>query len=413
MVVPKYTSGKNQIREGIKSATLFVENIPWRMQWRGLWYMFARHGEVIRTFIAKKLSRGGNRFGFVEFGCQDDANRAMERLNGFSTYGFRLTVKVARESNMKKAGELKRPLNEQQHDHSRIGEEKISHRNDGQPQKVINTQQESCKKVLGHVEEEELWRLQKCLIGETATDGTNSGLGRSPKEINLVNQDKAGISCTVDKGHNQELDPDNVTDREVEVDSLEHFDEMELALPLKTSCSMKKYGSLWALSIVEKKRRGRYVRRTKKFKEGELESELSGCSLSDSDLRRAKIEAKSALELGKKYGLLIRGSEEEAIGLNRSISDHIPVLLASKEVDWGPIPFKFINGWLSRGGCKEAIEKALSNVDSGINLATKLKKVKHALKSWNKLAEDNLDLKVKEVEKNLDVAKRNWDGNSN
>ncbi|KAK8534718.1 hypothetical protein V6N12_057362 [Hibiscus sabdariffa] len=57
------------------------ENIPRRMQWRGLWHMFARHGEVKRTFIAKKLSRGGKRFGFVEFESQVDANRALERLN--------------------------------------------------------------------------------------------------------------------------------------------------------------------------------------------------------------------------------------------------------------------------------------------------------------------------------------------
>ncbi|KAK8989578.1 hypothetical protein V6N11_064000 [Hibiscus sabdariffa] len=65
------------------------------MQWKGLWHLFARHGEVKRAFIAKKLSRGGKRFGFVSFGMESDASRAMERLNGFSVYGYRLTVKLA------------------------------------------------------------------------------------------------------------------------------------------------------------------------------------------------------------------------------------------------------------------------------------------------------------------------------
>ncbi|KAL4380092.1 hypothetical protein GQ457_02G021450 [Hibiscus cannabinus] len=97
------------------------------------------------AYVCKKLSRGGKRFGFVEFGSQDDAKRAMERLNGFSTYGFRLTVKAARESNLKKDGDLKRLLNEQQRDHSRNGKEEFFHRTDGQLQKMIVTQQENGK----------------------------------------------------------------------------------------------------------------------------------------------------------------------------------------------------------------------------------------------------------------------------
>ncbi|KAK8617153.1 hypothetical protein V6N13_117120 [Hibiscus sabdariffa] len=108
-----------------------------------------RHGEVKRTFIAKKLSRGGKRFGFVEFESQVNANRAMERLNGFSTYGFKLTVKVAREENMKKAGERKHPINEQVRDHRRGEKKEISQRADSQTQKDFITRQTCCKKVLG------------------------------------------------------------------------------------------------------------------------------------------------------------------------------------------------------------------------------------------------------------------------
>ncbi|KAK8562863.1 hypothetical protein V6N12_010927 [Hibiscus sabdariffa] len=111
-------------------------------------------------------------------------------------------------------------------------------------------------------------------------EGPNSGMGLSSKAINqelneennIVDQTNIGFSSPVDKGE---------------------------------------------LSNVEKKRRDRGVRRTKKTKEGAQKMELSSCSLSDSDLRNkwewAKIEAKLALELGKKYGLLIRGSEDEAV----------------------------------------------------------------------------------------------------
>ncbi|KAK8708209.1 hypothetical protein V6N13_059253 [Hibiscus sabdariffa] len=154
--------------EGEKGVTLFVENIPMRMQWRGLWHMFARHGEVIRTFIAKKLSRGGKRFGFVELGNEVDANRAMERLNRFITYGFRLTVKVARQNNLRRSEEKKRPKNEQKRVHIWVERKEDQPRAEDQLLKELNPRESKCKKVIGHVEEEELWKLQKCLVGETS-----------------------------------------------------------------------------------------------------------------------------------------------------------------------------------------------------------------------------------------------------
>ncbi|KAK8655067.1 hypothetical protein V6N13_107659 [Hibiscus sabdariffa] len=65
------------------------------MHRKGLWHLFARHGDVAATYIVRKLSRGGKRFGFVRLKNEVDAGRAMERLNGFVVYGFRLTVKLA------------------------------------------------------------------------------------------------------------------------------------------------------------------------------------------------------------------------------------------------------------------------------------------------------------------------------
>ncbi|KAL4289595.1 hypothetical protein GQ457_14G021040 [Hibiscus cannabinus] len=75
--------------------SIFVENILTWMHWKGLWHLFARHEEAFASFIAKKLSIGRKRFGFVRFKNEIDAGRAMERINGFVVYGFRLTVKLA------------------------------------------------------------------------------------------------------------------------------------------------------------------------------------------------------------------------------------------------------------------------------------------------------------------------------
>ncbi|KAK8576578.1 hypothetical protein V6N13_032498 [Hibiscus sabdariffa] len=49
-------------------------------------------------------SRGGKKFGFVRFEKKLDAERVIERLNGFTSYGFRLTVKMAKYEGKKGGG---------------------------------------------------------------------------------------------------------------------------------------------------------------------------------------------------------------------------------------------------------------------------------------------------------------------
>lgn len=51
------------------------------------------------------------------------------------------------------------------------------------------------------------------------------------------------------------------------------------------------------------------------------------------------------------------------MGLKRSVINHISILLAVAEIDWGPRPFKFINGWLKKEGCAGLIEKEWNNMD--------------------------------------------------
>ncbi|KAK8607768.1 hypothetical protein V6N13_046375 [Hibiscus sabdariffa] len=119
--------------------TVFVENIPKAMGWKGLWHSFARHGDVVDTFIPRKPSRGGKKFGFMRFGKKIDAERVIERLNGFTLYGFRLSVKMARFEAKSRGGEYTKEVT-----------------------RVV-------KRIVGHVEEEELWNLRRSLIGVTAS----------------------------------------------------------------------------------------------------------------------------------------------------------------------------------------------------------------------------------------------------
>ncbi|KAK9000729.1 hypothetical protein V6N11_081217 [Hibiscus sabdariffa] len=82
-------------KQGVIS--LFVENLPESLHWKGLWFAFARYGEVVNVYIARKRSRGGKRFGFFRMENMGDANRTIQRLNGFALYGSRLVVKIARD----------------------------------------------------------------------------------------------------------------------------------------------------------------------------------------------------------------------------------------------------------------------------------------------------------------------------
>ncbi|KAK8685263.1 hypothetical protein V6N13_041268 [Hibiscus sabdariffa] len=155
--------GKGRETKGKQYVSLFVENIPERMQSKGLWHFFARHGEVVATFIARKLSRGGKRFGFVRFRDEVDAGRAMERLNDFVVYWFRLIVKLANQK------VYNADLNQRyQSFQNRTDVRRQDSNRTGSGQEV-SPEGNLKRKILGHVEEEDLWRLRRCLIGEMAT----------------------------------------------------------------------------------------------------------------------------------------------------------------------------------------------------------------------------------------------------
>ncbi|KAL4348986.1 hypothetical protein GQ457_17G018730 [Hibiscus cannabinus] len=140
------------------SGLLYVENIPESMQWKGLWHSFARHGEVVNVYIARKRSKGGKRFGFVRMNGKEDTNRVIERLHGFKLYGSFAgrNKEKGEETSCKEWGKY---VNQHM-------KEDGTTREPGSPSNLIGVRQ---KRITGHVEEEYLWKIKKILVGEMTT----------------------------------------------------------------------------------------------------------------------------------------------------------------------------------------------------------------------------------------------------
>ncbi|XP_057811598.1 uncharacterized protein LOC131025829 [Salvia miltiorrhiza] len=82
-------------------------------------------------------------------------------------------------------------------------------------------------------------------------------------------------------------------------------------------------------------------------------------------------------------------------GLQRMIYDHCPILLSTKNVDWGPKSFRFINAWTSHPEFLKLVEKVWREGSftcwSCYIFKEKLKKLKVALKEWNRVSFGNID----------------------
>ncbi|GMI70147.1 hypothetical protein HRI_000684000 [Hibiscus trionum] len=172
-------------RGGGGVVTLFVSNLPTKLHWSGLRQTFGRHGDLVDSFIAKKRDKAGKRFGFVRFATWKDAYRAMERLNGFKLYGYRLTVSVARfngrtsywrrtRTNKEKLGEKERDQRDSAN-HRTVnqqgGEDVGLQKSESNKGKEENSTRETTNRIYvqGHVDEEAIRKLSKSVIGTTAT----------------------------------------------------------------------------------------------------------------------------------------------------------------------------------------------------------------------------------------------------
>ncbi|MBA0843292.1 hypothetical protein Goarm_000494 [Gossypium armourianum] len=142
--------------------TVFVYNIPSSMHWKGLWALFGYHGDVVDAFILSKRCRNGNRFGFVRFNNERNAQRAILRLNDFFLLGKRIGVKMARYNGKRKIWRNDSDQKVQEQSAEIVQKVKSEERLDNNAGGVKKTEKRLI--VQGHVEEELLWNLQKCLV---------------------------------------------------------------------------------------------------------------------------------------------------------------------------------------------------------------------------------------------------------
>ncbi|GKU92387.1 hypothetical protein SLEP1_g6121 [Rubroshorea leprosula] len=85
-------------------------------------------------------------------------------------------------------------------------------------------------------------------------------------------------------------------------------------------------------------------------------------------------------------------------GLNRSFSDHCPIILKNQIMDWGPKPFRFFDAWLEfpqfKGMVRDIWMSTVVNGWNGFCLKEKLKEIKKVLKVWSKNMVSEIDLGI-------------------
>jgi RNA recognition motif-containing protein len=83
---------------GIMAKKLFVGGLAWETSEQALREAFSEFGEVTEAKIITDRDTGRSRgFGFVTFDDGEDANRAIEKMNGTDLGGRTLTVNEAQE----------------------------------------------------------------------------------------------------------------------------------------------------------------------------------------------------------------------------------------------------------------------------------------------------------------------------
>ncbi|XP_057808558.1 uncharacterized protein LOC131023037 [Salvia miltiorrhiza] len=94
-----------------------------------------------------------------------------------------------------------------------------------------------------------------------------------------------------------------------------------------------------------------------------------------------------------------------ARGLQRSISDHCPIILTTRSEDWGPRPFRFLNAWVNHSEFEDMVKQVWTGTNVGgwsfFEVKEKLKKLKEALKVWNRTSFGEIDHKIQELQKEL------------
>ena len=79
------------------SAKLFVGNLDYTVTSEELKNMFSEFGNVVdAVVITDRETRRSRGFGFVEFGSEDEAKKAVEAMNGKDINGRKINVNEAK-----------------------------------------------------------------------------------------------------------------------------------------------------------------------------------------------------------------------------------------------------------------------------------------------------------------------------
>lgn len=75
---------------------LFVGSLPYSVTEDQLGQLFSQHGTIVSVAVIKDKYTGQSRgFGFVEMGTEEEAQKAIQALNGYNMDGRNLVVKEA------------------------------------------------------------------------------------------------------------------------------------------------------------------------------------------------------------------------------------------------------------------------------------------------------------------------------
>lgn len=96
--------------------------------------------------------------------------------------------------------------------------------------------------------------------------------------------------------------------------------------------------------------------------------------------------------------------------LDRKLSDHKPLVLKSKNNDWGPRPFKFFNCWLDNQDLAQQLKSAWSQTNS-TNPQHKFRTLRHVARQWNEKKLGNIDTQIKLAEKSQEENDQARSGN--
>ena len=84
---------------------LYVGNLPYSMDDAGLQQEFSKFGSVSSAKVITDRETGRSKgFGFVEMDSDDEANSAIEKMNGFSMGGREINVSEARPQAPREGG---------------------------------------------------------------------------------------------------------------------------------------------------------------------------------------------------------------------------------------------------------------------------------------------------------------------